>query len=133
MKDGSSNRKIGSIISMANMVISLVIGLIYTPLLIRYLGDSEYGIYTLALSLIAYLSILDLGFGNTLVRYTSRIRAQGKDENSLIGMFLVFYIIIAAVAAIIGIVVTVNIDSFFSTSFVSEEAKTLKNKLIDPY
>lgn len=82
MKDSRTNIKIGSIISIANMVISLLIGLIYTPLLIRFLGDSEYGVYTLAMSLIAYLSILDLGFGNALVRYTARIRAEGKDEKS---------------------------------------------------
>lgn len=126
MKDSRTNIKIGSIISIANMVISLLIGLIYTPLLIRFLGDSEYGVYTLAMSLIAYLSILDLGFGNALVRYTARIRAEGKDEKNLIGMFLLSYSAIAAVAAVIGVIVSFNIKSFFSTSFSITEANTLR-------
>lgn len=124
---GSTNRKIGPAISMANMGISLVIGLVYTPLLIRFLGNSEYGIYTLAMSLISYLSILDLGFGNALVRYTARNRAQGKEEKNLIGMFLIFYSAIAVVVAVIGIIISQNIENFFATSFTDTEAKTLRS------
>lgn len=122
----STNRKIGPAISMANMGISLVIGLIYTPLLIRFLGNSEYGIYTLAMSLISYLSILDLGFGNALVRYTARNRAQGKEEKNLIGMFLLFYSAIAVAVVIIGIIMSQNMENFFATSFTGTEAETLR-------
>lgn len=126
MVDSGRNRKIGSAISMVNMAISLVVGLVYTPLLIRSLGDSEYGVYTLAMSLIAYLSVLDLGLGNALVRYTARVRAQGKEEKNLIGMFLLFYSAIAVIAAIIGVILSINMKSFFSTSFTEFEAYTLR-------
>ena len=124
--NSQQNRRIGSLINMINMIISLIIGMIYTPILIRNLGDSEYGIYTLAMSLIAYLSILDLGLGNALVRYTARVREQGNEEKDLIGMFLVFYLVISLVTAIIGAVLYNNIDWFFNTSFSIEEVKTLK-------
>lgn len=124
--NSQQNRKIGSVINMINMIVSLLLGLIYTPILIKYLGDSEYGIYTLAISLIAYLSILDLGFGNALVRYTARVRAKGEDERDLIGMFLVLYSIVSVIAAAIGIVVYYNMEAFFSTSITENEAGTLR-------
>ena len=126
MKDSSTNRRIGSMLSIIQMFVSLLIGLIYTPLLIRYLGDSEYGVYTLAMSLIAYLSVLDMGFGNALVRFTARNRAQGKNENNLIGMFLIFYLVISIIAAIVGIIILMNIEQFFSSSFSEIESNTLK-------
>ena len=40
-----------------------LIQLLYTPLLIRKLGQGEYGLYSLVYSIIGYLTILDLGFG----------------------------------------------------------------------
>lgn len=128
--NNQQNRKLGSVINMVNMVISLLIGLIYTPILIKYLGNGEYGIYTLAISLIAYLTILDLGFGNALVRYTARVRAQGEDEKDLIGLFLILYTVVAFIAAMIGMVVFFNIKSFFSTSIVEGEISTLKTVYI---
>lgn len=124
--NNSKNRKIGATLSMVNMVASLVIGLFYTPFLLRYLGKNEFGVYSLANSLISYLAILDLGFGNTLIRYVSRARASGDDESNIYGMFLVFYTIISIIALIIGMVLYINIDSFFATSFTAGEISTLR-------
>lgn len=126
MADSQTNRKIGSIINILNMVCSLLIGLLYTPLLIRHLGSNEYGTYTLAQSTIAYLSILDLGLGNALVRYVSRIRTE-REEGNLIGMFLIFYSTIAAISAIIGCILSCNIGTFFSGSFNDTEVRILKH------
>lgn len=126
-KDTNSlNRKLGASLSMLNMFASVALGLVYTPFVLRFLGQSEYGIFTLANSLISYLSILDLGFGNTLVRYTSRARAQGKDEKNIYGMFLLFYAIISTVALVAGTFLYGHLDSFFSTSFVPDEVVILK-------
>lgn len=124
--DNKSNRKHGAAISMANMVVSLLIGVLYTPFALRFLGKSEYGIFTLSNSLIAYLAMLDLGFGNTLVRYNARARAEGKDEKNINGMFLIFYSVISFIALIVGIFMLFNVERFFSTSFTDAEVKTLK-------
>lgn len=126
MVSSQSNRRIGSAISMISMVVSATIGLVYTPFVIRFLGDSEYGVYTLATGLISYLSLLDLGLGNALVRYTARVRAQGRDERNLIGMFLVFYSVIALIAVMIGVGILFHLESFFSASFDEAECVVLK-------
>lgn len=114
-------RKSGVVLSYVNLALSIVIGLFYTPFLLRMLGSSEYGLYSLAAALISYLTLLDLGFGNALVRYNSRIRAQKKNDASLNGLFLILYSGVALICLIIGIVLCVNIEGFFKTSFTPDQ------------
>jgi len=56
--------KVGAILSYVVMGLSNVVGLLYTPYMLRMMGQSEYGLYSLVASVVAYLTILDLGFGN---------------------------------------------------------------------
>ena len=62
------------------IIINTLIQLLYTPLLIRKLGQSEYGLYSLVASIIGYLLIMDLGFGNAIIVYTAKYKAQNKPE-----------------------------------------------------
>ena len=70
--------KAGAILSYLNIIINIGVGLVYTPFMMRALGQSEYGLYALIGSVAAYLNILDMGLANTLVRYTARNRAVGS-------------------------------------------------------
>ena len=45
-------------------------------IMLRLLGQSEYGLYSLVGSIVGYLSVLDMGLGDTVVRYTARNRAD---------------------------------------------------------
>ena len=65
----STNRKLGAILSYVSIIASTLIQLLYTPFLIRQLGQSEYGLYSLVNSIVGYLTVLDLGFGNAIVVY----------------------------------------------------------------
>lgn len=114
-----NQRKAGAMLSYVYLAITFAIGIIYTPLLLKFLGDSEYGVYSVASSAIAFLAILDLGFSQTMVRYVARYKALGdKDgEKKLNGMFLILYSIIAAVALVAGIVLFFNIDLIFQRGF----------------
>lgn len=110
--------KAGVLLSYVSIFITLIITLIYTPVMLRILGQSEYGLYSLIGSVVGYLSILDLGLGNAIVRYTARNRALGdKDaESNLNGMFLVLYSIIGILTVIIGTVLFFNIDNMFGAT-----------------
>ena len=122
----AKNRKYGAALSVANMVISIVIGAVYTPAVLRFLGQGEYGVYTLSLSLVAYLNLLDMGFGNTLIRFSARARAENKPEKDIYGMFLILYTAAAALAFSVGLCMYFNIGSFFSASFTAAETVQLK-------
>lgn len=50
-----NQRKIGTILSYVQIIVSNTISLIYTPYMLRMMGQSECGIYGTANSLISYL------------------------------------------------------------------------------
>ena len=50
--------KAGATLNYIILGLNALLGLVYTPFMLRMLGQSEYGIYSLAASVIAYLSIL---------------------------------------------------------------------------
>lgn len=120
--------KAGALLSYTSIFVYIIIGLLYTPIMLRLLGQSEYGLYSLIGSVVGYLSILDLGLGNAIVRYTARNRAVGdKDaESSLNGMFIVLYSIIAVITIAIGAVLYINIDNMFGASLSAIELQKAK-------
>ena len=59
--DNSKQRKLGAFFSYLSILVNTIIQLLYTPLLLRTLGQSEYGLYSLINSIIGYLAVLDLG------------------------------------------------------------------------
>lgn len=127
--------KIGALLSYVNIFITLVTGLIYTPILLRMLGQAEYGLYSLIGSLVGYLSILDLGLGNTIVRYTAKNRAIGdkNSEANLNGMFMALYSVIGLLTVIIGAFLYYNLDNLFYATLTDSEldkAKIMTSLLI---
>ena len=72
--------KVGTIISYLRMSIQIFIGLAYTPVMIRLLGQSEYGLYNMVSSTIAMLSVLRLGFNNSYIRYYSIYRIISQNN-----------------------------------------------------
>ena len=51
-----NQRKIGILVSYINILLQTLIGFIYVPILLYYIGKNEYGLYQLIGSFIAYFS-----------------------------------------------------------------------------
>lgn len=121
-------KKAGIIISYADMIFTAVMGILYTPFVQRMLGKSEYGIYTIASAAIGYLTMLDLGFTNAMVRFTAKSRAEeNKDrEYKINGMFFTFYLIIAVLSLVVGMVLLHFFDSIFAKGLNDYEIKRAK-------
>ncbi|EIY46537.1 MULTISPECIES: oligosaccharide flippase family protein [Bacteroides] len=120
--------KAGALLSYVSIALNMVIGLLYTPYMLRMLGQSEYGLYSLAASLIAYLTVLDLGFGNAIVRYTAKFRAEGKtnEQEEMFGMFFLLYIGIGLIALIIGLILFLNVGNLFSAKMSAYEVSRMR-------
>ncbi len=117
--------KAGAALNYVSICLNMVVGLIYTPYMLRMLGQSEYGLYSLAASIIAYLTVLDLGFGNAIVRYTAKFRAEGKqrEQEEMFGMFLILYIGIGVIAMVAGSILSLNVENLFSRSMTEAEVE----------
>lgn len=115
--------KVGAALNYVVIVLNMLVGLLYTPYMLRMMGQSEYGLYSLVASVISYLTVLDLGLGNAIVRYTAKFRAEGKttEQYEMFGMFLVLYIMIGVVAFVAGLGLYFHVDSFFGATMTLEE------------
>ena len=128
----SKQRKLGAILSYVSIVASTVVQLLYTPFLVAKLGQSEYGLYSLVSSIIGYLTILDLGFGNAIIVHTAKYRATGetRKEKTLHGMFRMVYLVIGVVAAIAGAIMSMNAGALFGESMSVEDVEKMRVMLL---
>lgn len=115
--------KVGAVLSYVVIFLNIIVGLAYTPFMLRMMGQSEYGLYALVSSVITYLTILDLGFGSAIIRYTAGFRTQNKFEEqySMFGMFVILYTLIGIMAFLIGLGFYYNVETFFSYSMSDSE------------
>ena len=114
--------------SYVYIFVNTIMTFIYTPFLIKCLGKSEYGLYTIALSIMSYLSMLDLGFGNSMIRYTSKYKSLEKkeEENEINGLFLISYLIICVVSLLIGVLLYKNVGLLFGQKFTASELNSAR-------
>lgn len=127
-----NQRKIGAVLSYAVIALNMLIGIGYTPILIRMLGQSEYGLYSIINSVISYLTVMDMGFGNAIIIYTSRyINQKDKEkQDKLHGMFFLIYCIIGVIATVLGIVLYFNVNTLFGQSMTIDEISKAKTMML---
>ena len=115
--------KAGAALNYVIIGLNILTGLLYTPFMLRCLGQNEYGLYSLVASVITYLTLLDFGFGSAIVRYTAKIRATGtkEEEWSLYGMFLSSYAVLGTLVTIGGIILYFNTDRLFDRTMTPDE------------
>ncbi len=115
--------KAGAFLSYVSIGLNNIVGLLYTPFMLRMMGQTEYGLYSLVASVIAYLTVLDLGFGNAIIRYTAKFRAEGKiqEQYEMFGMFFLLYSVIGVIAFLIGLGLYFNVDYLFDATMDPSE------------
>jgi O-antigen/teichoic acid export membrane protein len=96
----------------ASLGVELVLGLLMLPFNTHYLGPSEYGLWVLAASIVAYFPVLDLGYGVAMERFVAHYRAR-KDHQAIseiastlvmvfTGIGIVAFLVISVIAAHLG-------------------------------
>lgn len=120
--------KAGAILNYIVIFLNILVGLLYTPYMLRIMGQSEFGLYSLVASVISYLTILDLGLGNAVIRYTAKFRSEGKQEEQyeMFGMFFVLYLVIGVIAIILGLGLYSNVDAMFGNTMSQIEISRAK-------
>lgn len=119
----TSQRKMGVVLNYICEAVRVATGLVYTPLMLRILGQSEYGLYQLVGSTVAYLSLLSLGFGSAYVRYHSRYQVKEDREgiDRLNGMFMSIFCVMAVVCLLCGGAMAANVRLIFGTGLTEAE------------
>ena len=118
-----NQRKAGILLNYANEGVKIITALVYTPWMLRLLGQSEYGLYQLVSSTVAYLSLLSLGFSSAYVRFFSGydVKKDHTGIKQLNGMFMVVFCAMALVCCACGGVMTACVDSIFGSGLTAAE------------
>ena len=124
--------KIGVVLSYITMFIHNIISILYTPIMLRLLGKSEYGLYQLVFSVVSYLGLLSFGFGSAYVRFYSRYKVKNDEDGiaRLNGMFITIFLIIALISIVSGSILVFNIEAIFKQGLTGSEIDTARILMI---
>lgn len=124
--------KAGVILSYVQIALSVLTGLLYTPVMLRLMGQNEYGLYGTVNSTIALLSLLDLGFTSSYIRFYSRYKIENRQDkiNSFNSLFFIVFLVISVIAALIGFFLSFNPVLIFDDGLTSEELSKAKVMMI---
>ena len=119
----TNQRKAGIVLSYVSMFLYIIMGFIYIPILLHFLGKSQYGLYQLMGSVIAYMAVMDFGLSGTITRYYSKYLSLNDEENqsNVLVISSIVYAAISIIVLIIGAVIYFNLDSIFSSSLTLDE------------
>ena len=119
--NSSKQIKLGALMSYFTIAFNMISGLIYTPWMITQIGQSNYGLYTLATSLIT-LFVMDFGMSAAVSRFVSKYRAEGNQQavNDFLGIIYKLYFLIAGIILCALIGVSFFIESIYDNLSASE-------------
>lgn len=116
----------GAVISYTSIVVNMLISFIYTPWMIREIGMSDYGIYSLIISFLSYF-LLDFGLGSAISRFIAKYRADNDIEgiNKMFSVTTLVFIILDIMILIVLFVVFFFLEDIF-IKLTPKELLTLK-------
>ncbi len=118
--------KAGVVLSYISTAASIVIQLVYMPVMIRLLGQSEYGLYSLVSGIVSYLSLFSLGFSGAYMRFFAKSYGDKEKTASLNGMFLTIFSVLAVIATVCGIVLSFFPKQIFGDKLTVSELSKAK-------
>ena len=121
-----SQRRIGVILGYANIIVKNIVNLVYTPMLLSFVGQADYGVYQTSNSFVFSLSLLSFGFSQAYVRFYTQKRARGESVRGLNGVYLVLYSVVSVASLLLGLAFAASAGAIFSASFTPEEVGLAK-------
>lgn len=120
--------RIGAAMSYVSMAVGALIPMFYTPVMLKLLGQNEYGLYKLATTITTYLSLISFGIGSAVVRYLIKFRADEDTigEQKMFGLFNVIFMVISVTALLLGVLLAFNINLFYSQSLDNSQISELR-------
>ncbi|RRG08366.1 MAG: hypothetical protein DUD32_10370 [Lactobacillus sp.] len=111
-----SQKKSGAVLSYINIIVKNLVTFMYTPFLLKYIGQSDYGLFQMTNSVITSLSLLSMGFSSSYVHFYIKYKSNNECENlkKLNGMYLILFCLISLIAIVIGSILAFNVDNIFN-------------------
>lgn len=115
--------KNGVIFSYLLIVTNTLYGIVFTPFLVSIIGSGEYGVYKIVGSLIGSITILDLGIGSSILRFSAKFYAENDKEklSNFAAMGLIQATILSVIMISVCVVVYFQFDGIYGETLTAEE------------
>lgn len=118
--------KYGTLLTYVSVCLGILTGLLYTPWMLRQIGEDDYALYSLATSIIS-IFMMDFGLGSAITKYVSKYRIT-QDEVGLshfLGLVYKIYFIIDFILFIILTFIFLNLSGIY-TAFSKEQIQVFR-------
>jgi len=109
----------------ARMLVSIAAVAVLTPYIITRIGADDFGLWSLVISALGFLSLLDLGFGTGVVKYVAQTSASGDRDrrNRILSTLSLVYLAVS----LLSVVCIVLLAAFFNPLFGIPAAQQSKS------
>ncbi|WP_143461886.1 lipopolysaccharide biosynthesis protein [Levilactobacillus enshiensis] len=113
-----NQRKWGAALSYFNIIMKNLIYFMYTPFLLRFVGQGDYGLFQMTNSVMMGLSLLSMGFSSSYVKFyiEYKIKDGEKKVRKLNGLYLLIFSVISLLSLVIGFILVLYSNKLFSRS-----------------
>ena len=127
IRSDGKQKTLGVILSYAAIAAELVSGLLYTPIVLKLLGQSQYGIYSLVISFTGYLTIFNAGANAAYIRFYVQMKETDRQKvDGLNGLFLLVFTVIAAIGVGLGLLIAQYSPQLFGEKFIPQEYELVR-------
>lgn len=119
------NLKLGAIISYLWVVVHIGVNFLFAPILIKYLGQNEYGLYQVIASFLAYINVLETSVSAGVLRFycNVKIKNNSTEVENVLAICRRIYRYLSACILIVGGIVIVGFRCFYRSSFTQIEIR----------
>ena len=127
-----NERKTGAMLAYVQIFLSIAIALTFTPVLVRSLGSQGYGLFSIVGSFVAYLTVMDLGMNDSVIRHLIRHRASGDDAGvrQFLGSMMSLYALVGLAILAVAVVMIGAMPRIFSQRMSAAEIEQLQSMFI---
>lgn len=116
--------KTGVILSYISQGLHIILTLFYTPVMLRLLGQSEYGIYQIVYSVVGFLGLMNFGFSGSYLKFYSKAKKEdvtGSEVAKLNATYTSIFAIIALLVLVLGLWMAANTDVVLGGKMTQDE------------
>ncbi|MDH5442427.1 MAG: hypothetical protein OEX08_02385 [Candidatus Nomurabacteria bacterium] len=94
----------GSLVATISSGISMVVALVTIPLLLKAIGDTQYGLYVVLVSTVGLLGVLELGILTTIRNMIGKLHSENKYNQiyKTVSGVVTFFVIISVAVLLVG-------------------------------
>ncbi|MEQ7721841.1 oligosaccharide flippase family protein [Levilactobacillus brevis] len=125
-------RKIGAILSYTNIVAKNLVNFLYTPFLLRTVGQANYGLFQMTNSVMISLTLLSMGFSSAYVKFyvSYKVKKDEKNIKKLNALYMLVFSGISIISLLIGFIIILNANGLFGRTLSKNQLELAKNLMI---